>query len=427
MLKADTRTLNTSWLVQHSPVFYGWIIMLVGTLGLIMTSPGQTYSVSIFIEHFIKDLGISRSLISTLYTLGTLIGSFALPLVGRQIDRRGARFMVVVIAALLGVACIYMGFVVNAFMLAIGFIAIRMLGQGSLALVSQNVINQWWVQRRGTVMGISGLFVALLGLGGFPVLINWLIPIYGWQSTYMILGLLLLLIMVPLGGIFFRNHPEAYGLQPDGLVTIDSGDEVVKARETNWTLPEARRTPVFWIAAIGLSSIAMFSTGLFFHMVSIFKDSGLSDTIAASVFVPIAVTSALANLGGGLLVDRLPPRLLIAIALFAQTISLLMAQYLQSTTLAFAYGIILGSTIGLMGAIHSVVWASYFGRRHLGSITGVTTTILIVGAALGPMPLGIARDILGSYNVALTLCAIVPLLLGVANLFYGKPQKVENS
>ncbi len=73
---------------------------MVGTLGMIMTSPGQTYSVSIFIEHFINDLGISRSLVSTLYTAGTLIGSFALPIVGRQIDRRGARAVMLIVAAL---------------------------------------------------------------------------------------------------------------------------------------------------------------------------------------------------------------------------------------------------------------------------------------------------------------------------------------
>ena len=114
-----------------------------------MTSPGQTYVVSIFIEDFIADLGISRSLISTLYTLGTLIGSFALPIVGYQIDRRGARLMVGVITALFGLACVYMGYVQNAVMLGFGFIALRMLGQGSLGMVCTNVINQWWARRRG--------------------------------------------------------------------------------------------------------------------------------------------------------------------------------------------------------------------------------------------------------------------------------------
>ena len=76
--------------------------MLVGTLGMIMSSPGQTYVVSIFIEPFIADLEISRSLVSTLYTLGTLVGSFVLPIVGYQIDRHGARLIVAIVIVLFG-------------------------------------------------------------------------------------------------------------------------------------------------------------------------------------------------------------------------------------------------------------------------------------------------------------------------------------
>lgn len=418
----DPGVVRFSRMVNGSPIFYGWIIMLVGTFGMIMTSPGQTYVVSVFLEHIIADLGISRSLVSTLYTVGTLVGSFALPMVGRQIDRRGARFMVVVISGVFGLACIYMGFVQNALMLGLGFIAIRMLGQGSLSLVSQNVINQWWVRRRGTVMGISGVLVGLLGLGGFPIIINWLIPIYGWRSTYMLLGMILLGVMLPVGLTFFRNRPEEFGLQPDSSQKpAESAGPVVI--EEAWTLPEARRTATFWVASVGLALVAMLSTGLFFHMVSIFEDNGLSAGIAASVFFPIALTSALVNLAGGVLVDRVPARFLLTTSLFGLTLSLLMAQYLSSVTTAILYGVVLGMSTSLMGLVNSVIWATYFGRLHLGSITGLTTTVLIAGAALGPMPLGVAHDLLGNYNLALTLFALLPLLLGIANLFFGKPEK----
>ena len=81
-----------SRLVDRSPIYYGWIILAAATVGQILTSPGQTSSVSIFIERFIHDLCVSRSLVSSLYTIGTLTASFALPLVGRQIDRRGRPF-----------------------------------------------------------------------------------------------------------------------------------------------------------------------------------------------------------------------------------------------------------------------------------------------------------------------------------------------
>jgi len=190
--------IYTSRLVNASPVYYGWIILLVGTIGMILTGPGQTYAISGFIDYFIADLGISRSLVSSLYTIGTLIASFAMPFVGRQLDLRGSRQMIVIISIIFGIACIYMGYVSNALMLGIGFVALRMLGQGSLSLISRNVINQWWVRRRGMAMGISGMGTALLSSGSFPALINWLIPLYGWRSTYMILGLMIWAIVTHL-------------------------------------------------------------------------------------------------------------------------------------------------------------------------------------------------------------------------------------
>jgi predicted MFS family arabinose efflux permease len=180
---------------------------------------------------------------------------------------------------------------------------------------------------------------------------------------------------------------------------------------------------MFWILSFGLGSIAMLATGLFFHMISIFSDSGFGPTTAAWVYVPIALTTALVNLGSGILVDRIAVRTLLATALLTQAAALIMAQFLITPWLAFTYGIVLGTTLGLMGTINGVAWAKYFGRQYLGSISGVGSTILIVGAALGPMPFGIARDWLGSYSLVLTVAALIPLGLAISCFFIGQPRK----
>jgi MFS family permease len=430
----NVKITHHSRLVDKSPIFYGWIILAAGTFITIMTSPGQTYVVSIFIERFIEDLDLSRSIVSTLYTVGTLAGSLVLPFVGRQIDRFGTRVMAAVVSVLFGAACIYMGTVRNAVMLGAGFIAIRMLGQGSLGLVGKTAINRWWVRRRGFVSGISGLVHSLLGVGAFPNLIHALIPIYGWRRSYQLIGGALMLIAAPVGYIFLRRRPEVYGLAPDGSIdpapakgmradksTAHAPDH--QPQEESWTASEAMRTPTFWVASLGLALLAMLVTGLFFHMVSIFEDNGLPQNVAATVYVPISVATALVNLGSGFLADRLPMRWLLALALFCQTASLVMAQFLQGTTLAFIYGVLLGTTTGLMSIVGSVIWADYYGREHLGSITGITSMILIVGSSLGPMPMGIARDLLGSYTTTLNIAAIFPFLLGMLSLFVGRPEK----
>ncbi|MEM7033822.1 MAG: MFS transporter [Chloroflexota bacterium] len=430
---------KTKTLVTQFPIYYGWVIAVIGSLGLIMTSPAQTYAISIFIEAFITDLNISRSSISTLYGTASLVAGFTLPYIGRQVDKLGSWVVMIIVVTLAGLMCIFMGFVTNIVMLGVGFLGLRILGLGGLTLVSTNVVNQWWVQRRGFVMGIAGAFLSILGLGGFPNLINWLIPQYGWRVTYMILGVMLLVGLLPLCLFFLKDRPEDYGLLPDGREPSEPGvsqskedlanqDKDVQATidpssEVNWTLAEAIRTPAFWIIAVGISTMAMATTGLFFHLVSIFEDNGLSATIAATVFIPIAVTTAIVSLGSGLLIDRIPARVLLMMALLCQTITLVMAPFLSSVTLAFIYGVIMGITFGLVRIVGGVVWADYYGRRNLGSITGVTGTIMQVGAGLGPIPFGVGRDLLGSYNMALYIVALLPLSLAFGTFFARKPQR----
>ena len=413
-------------IVHRTPFYYGWVIMAIGTFGLIMTSPGQTYSVSVFIEHFIADIGLSRSEVSTLYTIGTLIGSLALPLVGRQFDQAGPRRMTSLIILAFGCATLYMGFVHNALMLGLGFVAIRMFGQGSLSLVSANIINNWWVQRRGKVLGIAGLITSLLGLGTFPSLINGLIPIFGWRITWVILGGGLLVILLPLSSALIRNKPEDFGLRPDGLSAKDEADPRDPAyyQEEHWTLAQARRTPVFWISALGIATIAMLGTGQTFHNVSIFLDNGLTADLAASIFIPLAMTTALVTFISGVIADRFPVRYLLAIALLFQGLGLWMALYLADETDALFYGIVMGVFIGLTRTVSNVLWPTYFGREHLGSITGVGTAIMIAGSALGPMPFGIARDLFGNYNAAFQLTSIVPFVLAALTPFFLPPHKV---
>lgn len=413
-------------IVHRTPFYYGWVIMVIGTFGLIATSPGQTSSVSVFIEHIITDLGLSRSLVSTLYTIATLIGSLALPFVGRQFDKRGPRRTIALISLAFGCATIYMGFVRGPWLLLFGFIAIRMLGQGSLQLVSSNLINNWWVRRRGIILGVAGMLAGLVELGAFPALINGLIGLFGWRMTWVALGSALLLVFLPVSIAFVRNQPEEFGLEPDGGTGPQPPSKAATyAAEQNWTLAEARRTPVFWISAAGMATIAMLGTGQMFHNVSIFLDNGLDPALAAALFLPMAATTASVNLVSGILVGRVPVRYMLAVGLLFQGLALWMALYLVSVAAVWMYAVVIGVFHGMGRTTRFVLWPTYFGRKHLGSIAGVGTAFLIAGSALGPMPFGIARDLLGSYDLTFRVVSLAPFVLAALTIFVRPPRKAD--
>jgi hypothetical protein len=165
------------------------------------------------------------------------------------------------------------------------------------------------------------------------------------------------------------------------------------------------------------------ATGLQFHQVSIFADSGLSADVAATAYMPISASQAGAILISGVLIDRLPVRYLMAAALAGMAISMVMAPRLTGNASAMAYGAVLGGTTGLQNTVLQAVWPKYFGRRHMGAIAGVSTLIVVGGSSLGPLPMGMARDLLGSYGSAFTVSAVLPFALAVWSLFLRKPKR----
>ncbi len=313
--------IKHSRLIAASPVYYGWVVLLAGTLGMLMTIPGQTVGVSIFLDQIVAELGLSRSVVSLLYMLGTLGGSFFLPWIGRLIDRWGPRATVVAIATLFSLACVGMGFVQGLASLALGFIAIRCLGQEALGLVSINAINLWFVRRRGVALSLSGLGFAL-GISLFPLLIERLIAQFGWRQAYMMLGGLVAVTILSIGALVYRDQPERYGLRPDGNRPV-SGEYLLE--EVHYTLAAARCTFRFWLFSIGNVCIAALGTGLVFHHYSIMAASGVDRGVASLVFVPYGLVTAAANMVAGVLMDRISPRWLLSAMLGLLSLALLLA------------------------------------------------------------------------------------------------------
>lgn len=405
-LPSGPATAQYSRVIAASPIYYGWVILLAGTFGMAMTTPGQTIGVSIFIDGIIADLELSRSVVSLLYAVGTLGGSFVLPFVGRFIDQHGPRVAVVIIAGSFALACVWMGFVQGLIPLLIGFVLIRGLGQGSLGLVSLYVISIWFVQRRGFVIGLAGVGFALAN-SIFPPFIEFLISQVGWRSAYILIGGMVATTILPIGALFYREHPEKYGLLPDGLAS--PGPTQISCSESNYTLAQARRTPAFWLFSCGSLCVAALGTGLIFHHYSIMSSSGVDRTTAALMYIPLGIVMAGGNLITGILLDRVPPRFLLSTVQLLLCLSLLFATQVVGMMGMMLYGSLLGLMQGMNTALQAGVYAYYFGRQHLGAINGLATTIAVAGTAFGPVLLAFGFEQFGSYTAVLLLSTIPPL------------------
>ncbi|MFT5175623.1 MAG: MFS family permease, partial [Gammaproteobacteria bacterium] len=289
--------------------FYGWVMLGAGALGYFASGPAQSHIFSVFITPITQDLGISRTSVSSAYALATLIAAFGLPFVGRLIDRYGVQRVFLGVALGFGLCAVGFGMVTNLVMLTIAFGALRFLGQGSLMLCSANLVSQWFARKRGFALSLMSLGFAC-SIAAHPYLAQRLIDVVGWREAWLWLGIMTWLLLVPMVFFLVHSRPEDLGMQADGD-KHDGGDAsgttdrlVRDAVNVGLTLKQAMRTSAFWIIALGLSSLSMLVTGMFFHQVSILDVQGLSAQQAATVFTVTAVTMVTFMPVFGRLLDR---------------------------------------------------------------------------------------------------------------------------
>lgn len=412
-------------IVNRVPFFYGWIILGVSALAIFIAGPGQTYSVSMFVDPIISDLGWSRTLVSGMYTAGSLIAGVFMILVGRLLDRYGARIMMTAVAVLFGFAAIWMSSVNHPLQLAAGFVAIRTLGQGSLTLIPTTLVSLWFFRLRGKVTAICTLGGAV-SMATFPFLIHALITNTGWRNAWLVLAFVIWIVLIPPAILLIRRNPESVGLLPDGqrpsTKERPEKNKGAPAREVNLSLGEASHTRTFWLLLFTGAVPSLITTGLTFHHVSFLASKGIPSGIAASIFGIIGPMQIVGIFIAGFMADRFPNRYLLAVGQMLLITTMLWTFLITSTWQAFFYGALLGLSIGFIMPISAVIWPNYYGRRHLGSIRGVAISGMVIFAALGPLPFGFLFDLTGAYSLAILIFLALPVSSAVAALLAYPPK-----
>lgn len=407
-----------------------------------MSAPGQSYSVSAFKKPMQDTLGISETNVSFAYSVATIVSGLVLPWTGRMIDRFGARVVLPIAAGLLGLSCVVMSFVTNVPLLYVGFTLIRCLGQGAMWLVGTWIVGEWFLRKRGLATAVSGLGSSL-SVVLFPVLNLYLIKQFGWQSTWQILGAIVAITVVVPAVLFLRNRPEDIGLHPDGIAPASDGEPEDGSQEgtepviptpvanqptdESWTLKEVLVDATFWkLLSVGVCA-GMIGTGLVFHQETIFAAHGISKDLAMWLISIQAAIGTVAAFWAGSLTDRYPAEKLLALAMLMFAVSIGIVYFLPHWSFVFIFAILNGLNGAIQRTAGTVVWVNYYGRQNQGVIRGAAMSAMILAAAVGPLPLAMCNDRLGTYGPVLVAYAIIPLLSMLLVLSAKQPNRVATS
>jgi len=301
------------------------------------------------------------------------------------------------------------------------FFLLRFSGQGVLTMVSRNMVMKWFDKYRGRINAFTSVSVSL-GFSASPIFIDMMIQSEGWSDAWQIMALAMVGV-IALIILFYKDNPEKYGLSTDGTQNKVSINNNQEQTEVAFTLGEARRTRAYWMYALSLSFYSFFITGLTFHVVSVFNTAGYTRPEAISIFLPVSVISVTCSLVANFISDWIKLKILLFVMIsgaFAAAIGLIGLNSGWGI-----YPLIGGAGVmgGLFAALMTITWPRFFGRKHLGAISGNAMSMLVFASALGPVVFSTSFTYLKTYEGVSWLSLVFLVVMTVGAIKANPPVK----
>ncbi len=393
-------------------IFYGWWVVLAASVGLFASfGPIVSFTFGVFLTPLSREFQWSRGEISVAFSLAMLMLGLCSPGVGRLVDRFGARRIILPATLLFSASLMALALVQKLWHFYLIYVAMGLVGGGTAPVPYSTVVSRWFDRRRGLALG---LMMVGTGLGMFimPSLTHALIVHRGWRMAYLILGVMVLLLTIPIVGALLKDRPQDMGQYPDGVAPA------VSDPTTTWEGPEefdrlrALRMPVFWQMVLAFFLVSGAVHGCLTHLAPMLIDRGVS---------PQSAARATSLLGGAVLVGRVITGYLLdrffapSVALGFFTGAFLGVLLLWSGAtheLAFVSAFLVGLGMGAEVDIIAYMVSRYFGLRAFGSIYGYAFAAYIFGGLAGPLVMGMGVDRTGTYQWSLGI-SLIALLLAI--------------
>ena len=420
--------------VRERRLFYGWYIVAVGFVANVASAFSLASTLSVFMKPLTAELGVSRGVFSLLRSGEGIIAASMAPLIGTLADRYGGRWMMALGAISVGIGYIALSHVESFAQFLLVRWSLVTVGDAFMGYMVINiVIAHWFYRRRGRAIAFSGMgigFTKVFMPIGAASLIIWL----GWRQTWLIFGVVTIVLVVGPALLFVRRSPEEMGLAPDGEPLRaesgkrrgkleDASSRFAATQEVLWSRSEAVRTRAFWLLVVmfGVSSIGV--TGLNLHVFAYVSDLGHSPVVAATVMSVIASMQLASPLVWGLVAERMDPRRAALCKFIIQGTGLALA--ITTANIIFLYVGFFLYGIGLGGSmvLSEIFWANYFGRLSLGKVRGLGLLLTQGLAALGPPFFGFLFDLTQGYGLSFAIFVGALLASGLMSLMLRPPVK----
>jgi MFS family permease len=397
--------------------FYGYVIILAAFF-IIFAAYGVRFSFGVFFKPMAADLGCSSATTSLVYSISMFLeGIFSL-VMGGLADRHGPRIILTISSILVGLGYCLMPLVHSTWQLFLFYSLILGVGMGGIFVPVVSMTARWFTARRNLMTGLvsSGAGIGTLVI---PPISAYLIKSYGWRTTFIIMGILILVVVL-IAAQFLKRDPSKIGQLPFGETPAAEKGPAVPVK--GYTFQQTLRMPQFWVLFIMIFWYGFYSSSFNVHIVPDAINAGMSSTIAASI---LSVSGGLLVVGRlilGSAADRIGNKRIFIFGFILSALALVWISLLQAHWAFFLFAVLIGFSQGGIGTSQSPIAASLFGLKAHGLIFGCIGFGYTLGSAVGPYFTGYLFDLTASYHLAFIICAVTSVIsLGFA--FFLRPVK----
>ncbi len=396
-------TQSVAVTVPESSIRYpGWRVVFASSACVFVSFASLlVYTFGVFLKPVAAEFHWSREAVSAAFGFAALAVALCSPPLGVLLDRFPARRIILPSIAIFGCAFASLSLLTpHLWHLYAIFILLGIVGNGTAHLAYTRALSTWFDERRGAAFAVllaGGAFGAMV----LPLVAQSLIGLAGWRNAFATLGAGALLVGLPLGSRVRERSTHA-------LSTRLSTEGV--------SVAEGLRSKAFWIIVAVLFLCSISQNGAITHLAALLTDRGISPGEAALAVSSLGGATLAGRLFTGWLLDRcFAPRVAFCILVAAA-----FGTFLLSTARSLPAGILGAACIGVgMGGeadITPYLLSKYFGLRSFSTFYGLTWTAYAIAGAIGPVIMGKAFDLTGSYRVLLVELAFSTLVAAVLML-----------
>jgi MFS family permease len=392
---------------EDNPRYEGWRVA-VASGGGIFTASLLVYTFGIFLRPLSQEFGWSREAVSSAYGITAVMSAaFAAPL-GYLFDRLGPRRVLLPCAVLFGSLFASLGVLTqHLWHFYIVFALLGIVATGMSPIAYARAISSWFERRRGMAIAVA-MCGGALGAVVHPPVAQALTRLAGWRTACVILGAIAVGVSAPVLARFVRERPSAETGHSDGSATAG-----VSVRD-------GLRSRVFWILVVVLFGTSIAQNGAIVHMFALLTDRGVPANSAAFSLSALGAAAIAGRLATGWLLDHF----FAARVGFALLTIAALGTFLLSSAASLATGVVaavlIGFGVGGESDVTPYLLSRYFGLRSFSLLYGFTWIATASAGAAGPILMGRAFDLTGSYEILLVRLSIG--MVAVASLMFAMPR-----